>query len=171
MKNQINMSQYQAYGLNVTFRELQASDVPFLIPLMDQLGYPISLEVMIENVQHYLVLPNQKAWVAEKSAHVVGCVAVAITKSFHTQGSFLRVITMVIDQNHRRMGLGKHLLGIVEQFAKDHGCTHIELTSGVHRAKLGSHDFYLQLGYSELNDTKKYFVKQLLQSKIEFPII
>jgi hypothetical protein len=31
----------------------------------------------------------------------------------------------------------------------------------MHREKLGSHKFYQSLGYSELNEIKKYFAKKL----------
>ncbi len=47
-------------------------------------------------------LPNQKAWVAEKSGEVVGCIAVAITNYFHRAGSFLRVIAVIVDEQQRR---------------------------------------------------------------------
>ncbi len=68
---------------------------------------------------------------------------------------------MIIDENHRRLGIGKTLMHIAEKFDQDHSCSHIELTSGLHRLELGSHDFYRSLGYNELNDTKKYFAKKL----------
>lgn len=145
----------------LTFREVHPADLPALISLMEQLGYPIEREAMRENIESYLALPTQKAWVAELKGKVVGCIAVAITQSFHRPGSFLRVIALVVNQEERRLGIGKSLMSIAEKFALDCGCTYVELTSGVHRAKLGSHQFYQSLGYIELNATKKYFVKQL----------
>lgn len=144
---------------SVLTREANLDDVDTLIELMRQLGYIIDQEEMRRNVQHYTVLPHQKAWVAEKEGKVVGCVAVAATNFFHKPGSFLRVITMVVDQQHRKSGIGKHLMQLADNYAAELGCSHIELTSGMHRAKLGSHDFYRSLGYSELNDQKKYFAK------------
>lgn len=146
---------------NLFFREVQISDAPSLAPLMDQLGYPIDEKILSENIQKYLFLPTQKAWVAESAGQVVGCIAVAITNNFHCHGSFLRVITMIVNHEHRRSGIGKTLMNIAEKFASEQGCSHIELTSGMHRKKLGSHKFYQLLGYSELNQIKKYFAKKL----------
>jgi ribosomal protein S18 acetylase RimI-like enzyme len=146
---------------NLIFREVQISDVSSLIPLMDQLGYPIDKEVMSQNIQKYMLLPNQKAWVAESSNQILGCIAVAITNYFHRPGSFLRVITMIVSQEQRRSGIGKSLMSIAEKFAMEQDCSHIELTSGIHREKLGSHKFYQSLGYIELNEIKKYFAKKL----------
>lgn len=145
----------------LTFREVHPADLPALISLMEQLGYPIEREAMRENIASYLALPNQKAWVAENEGVVVGCIAVAITHYFHRPSSFLRIISLVVNQEHRRLGIGKSLMSIAEKFAIERGCTYVELTSGVHRAKLGSHQFYQSLGYIELNATKKYFVKRL----------
>jgi [ribosomal protein S5]-alanine N-acetyltransferase len=146
---------------NVIFREVQISDAHSLAPLMDQLGYPIDEKILSENIQKYLFLPTQKTWVAESVGQIVGCIAVAITNYFHRNGSFLRVIAMVVNHEHRRAGIGKMLMGIAEKFAREQGCSQIELTSGMHREKLGSHKFYQSLGYSDLNAIKKYFSKKL----------
>lgn len=146
---------------SVIYRAVQIADAPFLAPLMEQLGYPIDTTIMRENIQKYIQLPNQRAWAAEKSGKVVGCIAVAITNYFHRPGSFLRVIAMVVDEQEQRSGIGKNLMDFAEKFALDQGCSHVELTSGMHREKLGSHEFYRSLGYIELNDTKKYFAKKL----------
>lgn len=53
------------------------------------------------------------------------------------------------------------LIETAENYAKEKKCCHIEMTSGSHRAKIGSHDFYKKLGYIELNKIKKYFAKKL----------
>lgn len=145
----------------VIFREVELGDEGILTTLMGQLGYPIDEHTMKENIRKYILLKNQKAWVAEKSGEVIGCIAVAITDYFHRQASFLRVIALIIDEKNRRLGVGKKLMSIAEKFALERGCSHVELTSGAHRAELGSHEFYQSLGYKELNDTKKYFAKKL----------
>lgn len=67
----------------------------------------------------------------------------------------------MLDQKNRRLGIGKSLMSIAEKFALEQGCSHVELSSGTHRAELGSHEFYRSIGYSELNHTKKYFGKKL----------
>lgn len=147
---------------DLIYREVQLADAPFLVPLMEQLGYPIDAAIIRENIQNYVQLPTQKAWVVEKSGQVIGCIAVAITYYFHRPKSSLRIIALIVDELERRSGIGKNLIDLAEKFAFDQGCSHIELTSGAHRGKLGSHDFYRSLGYAELNETKKYFAKKLI---------
>lgn len=145
----------------IIFREVQITDAAALTALMEQLGYPIEESIMRKNIQKYLLFNGQKAWVAEKSGEVIGSIAVAITNYFHRPGSFLRVIALIVDQNKRRLGIGKSLMELAEKYAKEQGCTHLELTCGAHRSELGSHDFYRNLGFSDLNDKKKYFGKLL----------
>lgn len=144
---------------SLSFREVQMTDAPSLVMLMEQLGYSIEASNMKENIQNYIQIANQKAWVAEKSGQIVGCIAGAITHSFHLPGSFLRVITLVVDKQQRRSGIGKILMDLAEKFALSQGCSYIELTSATHRS--ASHEFYHSLGFCELNNTKKYFSKKL----------
>jgi len=145
----------------ISFREPSVDDIQPLALLMKQLGYPVELSEMHKNILKYSSLKNQKAWVAEVKGEVVGCIAVSITNYFHRDASFLRIITMVVDEKKRRMGIGKKLMQIAEDYAKEKGCSHVELTSGAHRETLGSHRFYESLGYTELSLKKKYFGKKL----------
>lgn len=145
----------------IIIREPLSQDAHSLVSLMDQLGYPISFCEMEKNLLEYSTRPNQKAWVADKDKKAVGCIAVAITNYFHRKGTFLRVITLVVDRDHRREGIGRELMKKAESYAEDSGCSHVELTSGMHRAKLGYHDFYRSLGFSDLGELKKHFGKKL----------
>ncbi|MBA3816081.1 MAG: GNAT family N-acetyltransferase [Parachlamydiaceae bacterium] len=111
----------QARIQGLIFREAQESDVSVLMILMEQLGYPIEASTMMENIQQYIQAPNHKAWVAEKHGQVVGCVAVAITNCFHLPKSFLRVNTMIVDKEQRRSGIGKGLMSLAENYARDQG--------------------------------------------------
>ena len=145
----------------MAIRDVRNTDIYVLGSLMEQLGYPIAVHDLAKNITHYSRLPHQRVWIAEHLGKVVGCVAVAITHYFHRPGSFLRVIALVVEQQHRRQGVGRELLQHAESFAREAGCTHVELTSGVHRASIGTHAFYASQGFEELNDRKKYFVKKL----------
>jgi N-acetylglutamate synthase-like GNAT family acetyltransferase len=143
-------------------RDARNTDIYDLRSLMEQLGYPIDVHELAKNMAHYSKLPHQKVWVVEHEGKVVGCLAAAMTHYFHRPGSFLRVIALVVDQAYRRQGVGKALLQHAEAHARERGCTYLELTSGIHRAGLGSYAFYAAQGFEELSDKKKYFVKPLI---------
>ncbi len=141
------------------FREVKLKDAAGLISLMKQLGYEISESEMLINLETYLFKNELKAWIVEKNGQLVGCIATALTTCFHRAGSFLRIISLVVDQNYRGFGLGKQLLQLAEKYAQEKGCAHVELTSGIQRKE--AHLFYLSQNYTELNATKKYFAKKI----------
>ena len=149
----------------IQIREPTQSDTDALLSLIKQLGYFIDANEMRKNILYYSTLSTQKAWVAEKSGKVIGCIAVAITDYFHRKGAFLRVIAIVVNQKYRKKGIGKKLMQMAENYALEMKCSHMELTSGAHRTKLGSHDFYQSMGFVELNELKKYFGKKLIEKK------
>ena len=143
-------------------REAQVEDAPKVAQLMGQLGYPITEEEMRSNIQNFFKMPWHLAWVVEEEKEIVGCVALSIGQMFHRNKKSARITAIVVDEKHRRKGIGRLLLHTAEKYAKHRGCEGMELTSGIHRAPLGSHDFYKAFGYEEFNDRKKYFVKSFL---------
>ena len=149
----------------IVIRKPELNDAAQVAFLMEQLGYPIDEENMKKNIQLYSTFPHQKAWIAVCENQIIGCIAVAIVHYFHASRSILRVIAMIVDQDHRRKGIGKKLMEVAEEYALSMGCSHVELSSGAHRKKLGSHDFYRSLGYVELNDEKKFFGKKLFSKR------
>jgi GNAT superfamily N-acetyltransferase len=80
---------------------------------------------------------------------------------FHSTEKYLRIVSLVIDQLYRGAGIGKALLQEAEKIAVMEGCTSIELTTGKHRIKTGTHAFYQAHGYaSELDSV--YFRKKIV---------
>ncbi len=68
----------------------------------------------------------------------------------------------MIDKNHRRKGFGIKLMNTAETYAKENNCSHVDLTTKVHRASIGTHDFYKKLGYTDSNVSFIFFVKKIL---------
>lgn len=140
-------------------REIALGDLAPLVSLIGQLGYPIDAASMEDNIKAYSTLPHLKAWVIERSGKVVGVLSLAVTESFHRRGRSARILSLVIDEAHRRLKLGEALIKVAEEYAKSKGCSYLELTSGMHRKP--AHQFYRSLGFDELNDLKKYYAKKI----------
>lgn len=67
-----------------------------------------------------------------------------------------------VNSELRGIGIGKKLMAFVEKAARQFGAVIIDLTSGLHRAKDRSHDFYYSLGYkNEGRSAKLYLRKEL----------
>jgi N-acetylglutamate synthase-like GNAT family acetyltransferase len=151
--------------MSIIIREACLSDSAAIADLMGQLGYPTTAEIMSDRIKLYQQDRLHKALVAELEGVVIGCVALAISERFHRVGRTMRIMGLIVDAEHRRQGAGKLLMESAEKFAQENNCDVIELTSGMHRDALGSHDFYKRLGYTELNDIKKYMAKKLPANK------
>lgn len=146
---------------SILIRESNEADVTALANLMDQLGYSISHDDMLDRIHRYQDNAQYKSWVAELEGNVIGALSVIVIDFFHRKGRSMRIGSLVIDEGHRRQGIGRLLLAHAEAYAQAQGCDMLELTSDMRRAKLGSHDFYTSLGYQDMTGVKKYFVKKL----------
>jgi GNAT superfamily N-acetyltransferase len=61
---------------------------------------------------------------------------------------------LVVDERHRRTGIGKLLMKHVEKWAKERGCHIVNLRSNVIREE--AHGFYRRLGYEEVKHQKVF---------------
>jgi GNAT superfamily N-acetyltransferase len=68
------------------------------------------------------------------------------------------VAALVVDENERRAGVGRRLMGHAEQWGRKRGCQYENVRSNVKRAI--AHAFYEGLGYAHIK-TQKAFRKEL----------
>lgn len=73
-----------------------------------------------------------------------------------------RIEALVVDPTYRRKGIGKALINSAEEHAKKQKCATIDLTSGVKRAQMGTHDFYKALGYNNEGPRAKVYLRKEL---------
>src|SRR6185312_14583862 len=65
---------------------------------------------------------------------------------FPNGSTICRVTGLVVSTHHRGRGVGEKLLTGAADFAREHHCSGIEITSAEHR--LDAHRFYQRLGFS-----------------------
>ncbi|MBU6383722.1 MAG: GNAT family N-acetyltransferase [Verrucomicrobia bacterium] len=139
------------------FRQATQKDIPQLIGLIKQLGYCIDAATLQQNITLY----GAAAFVIESNGAVIGFLAYHILPQFHSSESHMRIVSVVVDAQHRNQGIGKKLLAEAERIALQEGCTVIELTSAAHRIAGGTHAFYKGQGY--VSDGRKvYFRKEVI---------
>ncbi len=61
---------------------------------------------------------------------------------------------MVVDKERRSEGIGEHLMSAAENWARERGLTHIELSSNSQR--VDAHRFYEKQGFSRANAYLKW---------------
>ena len=77
--------------------------------------------------------------------HVVGFVSLTIKNNLWQAANLGHIDELVVDQEHRRHGLGTELLNAIIQVAKERSCTRVELDSAFHRKE--AHAFYERNGF------------------------
>lgn len=146
----------------IVIRKAYHQDIDSLLPLMEQLGYPTSLQAFEERFQSFLHLDDYGIALATSQNLVIGFVAWSKSRIFVIDKIRIHIEALVVHDQYRNQGIGKKLINFIEEFAKQFSPVVIDLTSGVRRAKDGSHDFYENLGYkNEGHMAKLYFRKEL----------
>jgi len=141
--------------MKITIREMTANDAKPVNTLSKQLGYPLSIEQTLQNIHAILESKDHTAFVAEYENKIVGWIgasqAIMIEVMPHCE-----INGLVIDQDHRGMGIGKLLVDKVKQWAREKNNSKIGLHCNVKRTE--AHLFYEHLGFVEIKQQKNFVI-------------
>ena len=134
---------------------MTANDAKAVSTLSKQLGYPLSVEQTLQNINAVLQSKDHTAFVAEYENKIVGWIgasqAIMIEVMPHCE-----INGLVIDQDHRGMGIGKLLVDKVKQWAREKNITKLGLHCNIKRKD--AHLFYEHLGFAEIKQQKNYVI-------------
>lgn len=137
-----------------SIRPLRAEDVPLLVDLCAQLGYPASAAELEERFTHLRESPGQGLFVAVKEdGAVIGWLHIQERPALHTPRS-AEVTALVVDAAHRGTGCGRALMARAEQWAREQHCRVFTLRSRVDREN--AHRFYESLGFQRASSSYKF---------------
>lgn len=128
----------------MVIRRASSKDINDLTSLMEQLGYPTSVEQMRVRFEE---TPNHYTLVAEYDGKVVGMIGFHTGVLYNSDGIYARVIAFVVDSNYRNKGIGRRLLSEAEKYAKNLDADGIGLNSGNRAERENAHQFYKKMGY------------------------
>jgi N-acetylglutamate synthase-like GNAT family acetyltransferase len=142
--------------MRLTIRDGTAGDAPWLATLLEQLGHPASAQDIARRLELLRSSDADRVIVAEADGTVVALASLRLSVSieFDQPGAELR--TVVVDERHRRLGVGAALVSELEAEARRRGCAVLFPTSAGHRADADA--FYRRIGFEERG---KRFVKSL----------
>ena len=140
--------------MGIAFRRARTDDAPHLLGLVEQLGYPSSLEDLRSRLELVLAREDHAVFVAEEEGALLGWIHVLAFDSLATERCAL-VGGLVVDETRRRSGLGRGLVALAEDWSRAHGLDVLRLRS--RESRTGAHRFYERLGFR--------FVKRQLQYK------
>ncbi|MCM2676960.1 GNAT family N-acetyltransferase [Alkalicoccobacillus plakortidis] len=67
---------------------------------------------------------------------------------YENNGSYIRIVAFVIDEQQRRKGIGKKLIEAIEEWARSQQITTLVLNSGNRKERVAAHAFYEQMGFT-----------------------
>ena len=148
---------------NINIRSCTFNDIPEILPLMEQLGYPTSKEILDARLKTLIDSKDYGVVVACMEEKIVGLVAWSKSPLFVADKVRVHLEGLVVDQKVRGMGVGKRLMEFVEDIARASGPAIIDLTSGVRRSKDGSHEFYKKMGYGNEGFMAKFYFRKEIE--------
>jgi GNAT superfamily N-acetyltransferase len=144
-----------------TTRPARPQDAPGVSALLIELGYPgDSVEQVRERLARWARAENATVLVAQYQARLAGAVAVTAIPYFEHEGSWGRIVALVVAEGSRGHGIGRLLVESAEQAALGLGCVTMELTSARRRPE--AHAFYRAVGYQDWCSLSARYVKDLV---------
>ncbi|QGH35690.1 GNAT family N-acetyltransferase [Gracilibacillus salitolerans] len=128
-------------------RDFKMSDVPQIVPLMKQLGYPTTEAQFQQRMSTIQPLPNYQTIVAEEQNDIVGLLGLSLQHFYEHDGTFVQVGVFIVDEKFRGQGIGKQLLVTSEKWAEKQGARKILINSGNREERKNAHQIYSTLGY------------------------
>lgn len=142
----------------MNIRKAKVQDASYLASLMEQLGYPTTIDEMTNRFQNIDSHPDYYTLVAEDKGCVIGMIGLCTGILYNKDGMYARIIAFVVDEHYRNKGIGKRLIQEAGTWATEQGANAITLNSGNRSERDKAHQFYANRGY----ETKSTgFVKNL----------
>ena len=140
----------------IKIRSACPDDSPAIARLMSQLGYLTSEDEMKCRLAAILPDSNHATFVAEYEEEVIGVIGVGVYHYYEKNGTYGRLLALVVDEKRKGHGIGASLVAQAERWLKASFVSSIVVNSGKQRRE--AHRFYERLGYEE---TGLRFVKTL----------
>jgi GNAT superfamily N-acetyltransferase len=126
----------------VRIRRVEDRDVPPLAGLMDELGYPASVEQLRERIAR---LPESTTVFVTDD--VSGMAALDVRQVLQADAPRAQIVALVVRADARGRGIARALVAAVEAAARAAGATRLVVISGGHRDD--AHAAYRALGFAE----------------------
>jgi ribosomal protein S18 acetylase RimI-like enzyme len=132
--------------MDLSLRPAREIDAEQIASLMTELGYPSTVESVKNRLRGSLSSQRSCCLVAQSDNEAVGMMSAELVPYFPTGSTICRVTSLVVSSRHRSRGVGEKLMAAADTFARQHGCSGIEVTSAERRT--GARRFYQRLGFS-----------------------
>jgi GNAT superfamily N-acetyltransferase len=135
-----------------TLRSATLANAKALRELSTQMGYAeVAAPIFEQRLRHILTDTCGAVLIAEMDRTTIGYIHVYAapllsTPSDHPRGGYCEIGALVVDQGHRRAGVGRALISTAQAWAQSQGHARLRLYAGVQRSD-DAHHFYRALGF------------------------
>jgi GNAT superfamily N-acetyltransferase len=131
---------------DLEIRDATPEDAERIALLLGELGYPTESHDTRERLVRLLGSPSDRSIVAELQGEVVGLGCVHRMYGLHDEQAIALIMALVVGERARGGGVGRKVLGALEDVARAWGCERILVTSANRRVE--AHAFYERGGYA-----------------------
>lgn len=124
--------------------------------LSEQLGYPLSLTEIKDNIREVTKAKDQIVLAALHDKKVIGWIH-GFRCTFLESKPFLEIGGLIVDENYRSKGIGRKLLQSIKEWAMKKDIHEIRVRSNVKRTR--AHGFYISNGFEEIKEQKVFQIK------------
>ena len=126
-------------------RPASDADSAAIASLLGELGYRATPAQVLDRLKSAPPLLSLHL-VAETRSGIVAFLSACRLSYFPDGSTLCRITAMVVSSVHRRTGVGTALIEAAAGYARQHGCSGLEVTSAEHR--LEAHGFYVRNGFT-----------------------
>ena len=137
--------------MEITIRKILNEDATQIAALCSQLGYSLSIEQIVQNMNDVISNKDHDAFVAVHNKTVIGWIGVSNSIKIEMP-PYCEVHGLVIDDNFRGKGIGKMLIEKAKEWAREKGHGKLALHCNVKRSETLL--FYRHLGFEEVKQQK-----------------
>lgn len=130
--------------MQILIRRMMLSDAEAINNLSQQLGYPLSIEETLANLQKLLSSNDDCCLVAVNDSLVVGWIHAFVAHRIESH-RFAEIGGLVVDESCRSKGIGTRLVKEVEQWCLQKGLFTLRVRSNAKRNE--AHRFYTNLRF------------------------
>ena len=143
--------------MDVFIRTVNEIDAESIANLSNQLGYKASIEKTTDRLSQIILNQDHCAFVATYNGNIIGWIHGFYTLRIESD-PFVEIGGLVIEENHRRMGIGKTLIQKVAEWAMQKNVSTIRVRCNTTRKD--AHQFYVGVGFDETKE-QKIFTRSL----------
>ena len=140
----------------ISIREVAAEDVAEIKELSHQLGYSISEQQTLQNINALKQSSHHDVFVAIHEQKVIGWIGVSYKITLESQ-PLCEIHGLIIHEQYRSRGIGKMLIEKAKQWSIDKGSPKLRLRCNIKRTEAIL--FYHKIGFTEVKQQKVFEMK------------